>query len=564
MSGWGDLLKGKFKEVIDKSTGEKIMVDVNSREYDLDDSGNIVGGLPDDGAAPASKGPAPTGFVFGGAPASGAAPTFSFGVPPAGGGGSGGFSFGVPAPSTTPAFGAPPVFGAPQPSASIFGGFGSAGAAAPERRKRKASNQLGKAVGDVYVAGNGDCSQMGLGEDEGRMECAIPERLPALSKQGVLTIACGGMHTVALTEGGVLWSWGCNDDCALGRDGEEAWPAVVAGALRGERVVAVTAGDCHSVALVADGRVFSWGTYKDSNGYIGYAPQPHGGKREKADAPALVPGLDGVCITSIASGSNHTLAAVRGEPWVFAWGCGEQGQLGREVSKETRVAHLVPARPALTVGARAGDDGVRPACNGGPAEKRAGVPSLRVLNANLVTYVGALARTDPAGDWSDVMDEYIAYKRDLPAPAIGAGSFAPPGGASAPVPIAEVFCGSYHSFALGTDGSVHAFGLNNMGQLGLGQADKAPRLEPTRVRGARRGRRARVRRRACVGEAPPRHRASERASRRAAVDAPLFARRGIPSHAVACRYTGVRFFACQPLMAKASARSAVASTTRSR
>lgn len=488
MSGWGDLLKGKFKEVIDKSTGEKIMVDVNSREYDLDASGNIVGGVPNADGAEEPKRSAPTGFVFGGGsstPAAGSVPTFSFGVPSGGGGGGGGggFSFGVPAASAAPVFGA-------APGASVFGGFGVA--TAPERRKRKALNQLGRMTGDVFVAGNGDCSQMGLGEDEGQMECAIPQKLPALSKQSVIMIACGGMHTIALTQGGALWSWGCNDDCALGRDGEEAWPALVGGVLSGQSIIAVTAGDCHSVALHSDGRVFSWGTYKDSNGYIGYAPQGSAaGKREKADSPTLVPGLEGVHVTCIASGSNHTLAIARGSPQLYAWGCGEQGQLGRTVTKETRVANLVPARPALTVGAGGG-------ANGKPAEAAAGgggeggsggggVRTARALNANFVTFLEGLSKTDAAGDWSDVMDEYLSHQRSLPPQPAPGGSAAGGhvgGGGSGGVGLAGVFGGSYHSFALTTDGAVYAFGLNNMGQLGLGAADKGPVLEPRRVHGA--------------------------------------------------------------------------------
>lgn len=34
----------------------------------------------------------------------------------------------------------------------------------------------------------------------------------------VLQIACGGMHTVALTEDGQIFSWGVNDEGALGRE----------------------------------------------------------------------------------------------------------------------------------------------------------------------------------------------------------------------------------------------------------------------------------------------------------------------------------------------------------
>lgn len=483
MSGWGDLLKGKFKEVVDKSTGEKIMVDVNSKEYDLDSSGNIVGGVAAADGAEAPKSAAPTGFVFGsggGLPVASAPPTFSFGVPAsglgaAGSGGGGGFSFGVPAASGAAA---PPVFGAPG-GGGLFGGFGAPKAPEPERRKRKAVRQLGRATGDVYVAGNGDCSQMGLGEEEGRMECAVPERVAALTRHSVLTIACGGMHTIALTQAGALWSWGCNDDYALGRDGDESVPELVGGLLSGQEVVAVSAGDCHSAALHADGRVFSWGTYKDSNGYIGYAPVAQGGKREKAEAPTLVPGLEGVKVTCIASGSNHTLAVSRGRPELYAWGCGEQGQLGRAVSKETRVAHLVPARPALTIGGGARANGTPAAAAGGNGGGALAAPSARALNANFTTYVEALLKEDPAGDWSDVMDEYLAHQRALLSGAAASGGVA----------LQAVFGGSYHSFALAADGAVYAFGLNNMGQLGLGAVDKEALLEPRRVHGAPRCRR---------------------------------------------------------------------------
>lgn len=34
----------------------------------------------------------------------------------------------------------------------------------------------------------------------------------------VLQIACGGMHTVALLEDGRIFSWGVNDEGALGRE----------------------------------------------------------------------------------------------------------------------------------------------------------------------------------------------------------------------------------------------------------------------------------------------------------------------------------------------------------
>jgi regulator of chromosome condensation len=484
MSGWGDLLKGKFKEVIDKSTGEKIFVDVNSREYELDAKGNIIGGLPEDSEAPVAPG-AQTGFNFGSAaaPAGGGAPGggFSFGVPTSSGcgAGAGGFSFGAAAPVSTGgvpgfSFGATP---APTAGGLLGGSFGFGAAAVVERRKRKALNELGRAVGDVYVAGNGDCSQMGLGEAEELMECAVPTKVACLSAKRIVMVACGGMHTVALTEGGRLWSWGCNDDCALGRDGDESVPEIVGGALESARVAAVSAGDCHSVALLADGRVFTWGTYKDSNGYIGYSPSPTGGALEKAETPTLVEALRGVTVTSIASGSNHTLAVARGQPELYAWGCGEQGQLGRPTDKKTRVQHLLPVRPALTIGGGGGGGGASAAAGGAGR-------ALRVLNANFATHVASLLKSDAKGDWTDAMDEYLAHRASLATPASGGfgGGFGGGGGGGG-IALDSVYGGSYHSFALGCDGSVWAFGLNNMGQLGVGKETTVAELEPKRVTG---------------------------------------------------------------------------------
>ena len=39
-----------------------------------------------------------------------------------------------------------------------------------------------------------------------------------LSDENVVTVRAGGMHTVALTEGGRVYTWGCNDEGALGRE----------------------------------------------------------------------------------------------------------------------------------------------------------------------------------------------------------------------------------------------------------------------------------------------------------------------------------------------------------
>lgn len=47
--------------------------------------------------------------------------------------------------------------------------------------------------------------------------------MPALRPQ-VLQVAAGGMHGAAVTAGGGVWTWGVNDEGALGRQTRgEAW-----------------------------------------------------------------------------------------------------------------------------------------------------------------------------------------------------------------------------------------------------------------------------------------------------------------------------------------------------
>jgi regulator of chromosome condensation len=63
----------------------------------------------------------------------------------------------------------------------------------------------------------------------------------------ILKIVCGGMHTVALSNQGKVYTWGCNDDGALGREGPENTPIQVSEKLN-IPVTDITAGDCHTIA----------------------------------------------------------------------------------------------------------------------------------------------------------------------------------------------------------------------------------------------------------------------------------------------------------------------------
>ena len=70
--------------------------------------------------------------------------------------------------------------------------------------------------GAVFVVGSGDFGQLGLGEEVA--EKKRPGLLDAFDGAAVAGLACGGMHTLALTVEGRVYSWGVNDEGALGRE----------------------------------------------------------------------------------------------------------------------------------------------------------------------------------------------------------------------------------------------------------------------------------------------------------------------------------------------------------
>ena len=265
--------------------------------------------------------------------------------------------------------------------------------------------------------------------------------------QSVLQVVCGGMHTLALMEDGRVYSWGVNDEGALGRPtADKVWNELGDGAFaamkesfgaadremlgtksdpyvpgrvlmpkvcKGKKVVQLSAGDSHSCALLDDGSVVSWGTFRDASGVMGFSATT---RLQLVPTVVYMPGSDSAvdsqsrlpAILSISSGADH-VCGLTGEGTVVSWGSGQQGQLGRvgeRMSERMRMqTFLVP-----TV-----------------------VPMKRM--------VGRMHRI-----------------------------------------VVDVACGTYSTFFLLSDGSVYACGLNNYGQLGIDELGVV--YAPTRVAGA--------------------------------------------------------------------------------
>ncbi|KAL0984614.1 hypothetical protein UPYG_G00144160 [Umbra pygmaea] len=188
---------------------------------------------------------------------------------------------------------------------------------APKKVKVSHSSH-GKVKGSVLVLGQGDVGQLGLGED------IMERKRPALVTlpEGIVQVAAGGMHTVCLSDTGNIYTFGCNDEGALGREMVEDGSETVPGKMSlDERAVQVSAGDSHTAVLTEDGEVYVCGSFRDNSGVIGLL-EP----MKKVALPVKIPLNEKV--TKIASGNDH-LVMLTASGDLYTSGCGEQGQLGR-------------------------------------------------------------------------------------------------------------------------------------------------------------------------------------------------------------------------------------------
>ena len=80
----------------------------------------------------------------------------------------------------------------------------------------------------------------------------------------VQQVSCGSQHTVAVCTDGQVFSWGNGANGRLGHGTTSTCerPTIIKALVVSfqERVVKVCAGDSHSMALNAEGRVFIWGS----------------------------------------------------------------------------------------------------------------------------------------------------------------------------------------------------------------------------------------------------------------------------------------------------------------
>jgi alpha-tubulin suppressor-like RCC1 family protein len=275
-----------------------------------------------------------------------------------------------------------------------------------------------KTDGTVWGWGDSQYGKLGNGASSGAV--SAPAQIASFS--GVVAVAAGYSHSLALKSDGTVWAFGNNSDGQLG-DGtttQRTTPVQVVG-LTG--VVAIAAGRDTSYALQTDsaggGIIWAWGA--NSYGQLG------DGSTLSRTTPTRVTGLGSVA--ALAAGFDHA-AAVAVDGRVFSWGQNDNGQLGLGTTANQTSAQEV--RPLLDV---------------------------RVMGAG-GQHTFAVDATARAWGWGQNGGQLGTGE------IVAADSVAPErsnlGGALA------VAGGDQHTLAIVPDGTVRAFGQNGSGRLGNG------------------------------------------------------------------------------------------------
>ncbi|CAI5493569.1 unnamed protein product [Closterium sp. Naga37s-1] len=206
--------------------------------------------------------------------------------------------------------------------------------------------------GEVFTFGDGTFGALGHGNCE---VVPVPRQVQALQGYRTLRVACGVWHTAAVVDTcpsgdgsgggnssssgmggcGQVFTWGDGDGYKLGHgDKQQQLLPTLVNALRQESCSQVACGESVTVAVTAEGQVYTWGSAE--YGQLGN-PQADGKLPARVAGPLLQKQVE-----QVACGAHH-VAALTTTAHLFTWGRGANGRLGHGDVKDRDVPTAVTA-----------------------------------------------------------------------------------------------------------------------------------------------------------------------------------------------------------------------------
>jgi alpha-tubulin suppressor-like RCC1 family protein len=285
-----------------------------------------------------------------------------------------------------------------------------------------------KSDGTAWAWGYNVWGQLGNGTID---NSAIPVQVLGLNGT-VTAVSAGGQHSLALMKDSTVRAWGYNEEGQLGNGStsvRSTTPVHVLG-LNGT-VGAISAGGYHSLVLMSDSTVRSWGA--NWEGQLG------DGTFEDSPIPVEVLGLRG--ITKVCAGNYEHSFAIRNDDTVWAWGDNSMRKLGvpspPRRSNVPLLSYGTPAAPTHDI-----------------AEISAGGEHTLMLKTNGTVWAWG-------SNWSGQLGDGTTINRITPVQVEEQPGIPLTG-------VSAISAGTSHSLALKSDGTVWAWGWNGNGQLGNG------------------------------------------------------------------------------------------------
>ncbi|XP_076633723.1 RCC1 and BTB domain-containing protein 1-like isoform X2 [Colletes latitarsis] len=180
--------------------------------------------------------------------------------------------------------------------------------------------------GQVYSWGHNSYYELGNGSTVLGLTPILVEA--NLKDKFIVAIACGGHHSLALTDEGMVYAWGRNNcgqvDGSI--DGNQRIAKRVNYTLADKKIVSISCGHSSSIAVTNKGEVYGWGC--NTAGELGI------GNCINQTVPCKITQLSGIVITKVVCGYSHALA-LSNNGVLYTWGANSHGQLGLNVKMTT-------------------------------------------------------------------------------------------------------------------------------------------------------------------------------------------------------------------------------------